>query len=277
MGYIYVLRFGESNEYKVGRTVDLKKRQRAHQVGNPRKLTLFDSIEHDDYKEGEKYLKSLLADHRLEGGTETFGLSDEELTEALAATRVYLAEELPRRRRIEEFAGLVSAEEMLAPTEAAAEAFARLQEIRAKRARLRPEAERREAEQLELDSRYEAEQAALEERYRELTAAEFALDDEEEQLRMVVMDEIGAARGIEGIATWETVYGRGRFDEEWLKEDEPELYEKYSIKFDGAAFRRDHKKAYEAHMRKTTSRVFRWIDEPDLDDGDGPDNITDDY
>lgn len=129
MGYIYVFRFGDSNEFKVGQTIDLKKRQKAHQVGNSRKLTLFDSIEHPDYKEGEKHLKRLLADHRLGGGTETFGLSDEELTAALDATRVYLDEELPGIRRVAEYSNVESTDEMLAPTDPVRAAFARLQEL----------------------------------------------------------------------------------------------------------------------------------------------------
>lgn len=98
-------------------------------------------------------------------------------------------------RQIEEFATLVSAEEMLAPMEPATEASGRLQEIREERARLRPEEERRaEEQQVLLDARCAAELGALEERYRELTAAERALDGQEQHLRMIVMDEIGAAR-----------------------------------------------------------------------------------
>lgn len=269
MGYIYVFRFGDSSEFKVGQTIDLKKRQQAHQVGNSRKLTLFDSIEHPDYKEGEKHLKRLLADHRLEGGTETFGLSDDELTTALAATRVYLDDELPRIRRVADYSAVECTDEMLAATDPVKEAFARLQELRKVRARLRPEEKHRAAEQDRLEARHAAEQAELDARYQDLVSRSLALEQEEERLRTIVKSEIGAAKGIEGVATWETSYGRGKFDEEWLRDDEPEMFDKYSTKFDGAAFKRDHPKDYAAHMRPTTSRRFTWLDEPsDFDDGD---------
>jgi hypothetical protein len=234
VGFIYAFRVGDSNEFKVGQSIDLKKRQKAHQVGNSRKLTLFDSIEHPDYKEGEKHLKKLLANHRLEGGTGTFGLSDEELTAALAATRVYLDEELPRLRRVAEYSKVETTGEMLAPTDPIRVAFARLQEVREARNRLRPAAKQRAAEQQQLDARHTAEQDELDTRYRDLDTEYRELEDEEARLRTIVMGEIGAARGIEGIATWETVYGRGKFDEEWLRDDEPEMFEKYRTRFDGA-------------------------------------------
>lgn len=94
------------------------------------------------------------------------------------------------------------------------------------RDRLRPEAERRAAEQEDLEARHAAEQEELDARYQDLVTEYRALDDEEGRLRTIVMGEIGTARGITGVATWETVYGRGKFDEEWLRDDEPEMFEK---------------------------------------------------
>jgi hypothetical protein len=183
-----------------------------------------------------------------------------------------LDEELPRARRVAEFTEVESTEEMLAPSEPVRRAFDRLQEIRGERTGLQPEARRRTAEQEELDARYAVEQVRLDARYEALSARYRSLDEEEDLLRMVVMSEIGAARGIEGIATWETVdTGRKSFDEEWLRADEPEMYEKYSTKFDAARFRKDHPKNHAAHMRAKRVRRFGWADEDsDLDNEDWP-------
>jgi hypothetical protein len=168
-----------------------------------------------------------------------------------------LNEELPRVRLVAEFTDLESTDEMLAPNRPAAAAFSRLREIRAERDLLRPETERRAADQEKLDARYAAEQEQLDARYEALRVGERSLDEEEGRLRMIVMGEIEAARGIEGIATWETVdVGRKSFDEEWLEADEPEMYEKYSTRFDAARFRKDHPKDHAAHMRAKKVRRF---------------------
>jgi hypothetical protein len=175
VGYIYAFRFGDSNEFKLGVTVDLKRRRREHQGSNARVLTLFDSIEHADYKDGEKHLKKLLAAHRLPGGEETFGLPDEELRAAMTAVRLYMDEELPLQRRVADYAKLESSDEMLAANDRMREAFERLQAIRREHDLLQPEADRLAAEQAKLSERYDT------------------LDEEEKRLRTLVMDQIGLA------------------------------------------------------------------------------------
>jgi hypothetical protein len=244
VGYIYAFRYGDGHEFKIGVTANLDRRLKQLQTGSPRKLTLFTSVEHAEYREGEKFLKRWLAANKLEGGEENFDLLDDELIAAMAAVRVYVDEEVPLKRRVEGLGKLESGHEMLPATDPVREAYDRLLEIRDERDLLRPEEERLAAERARLDARYEA------------------LAEEEERLRLIVMDSIGAARGIDGVATWETVDGRRRFDEEWLKSDEPELFEAYRTKFDATRFRKEHPKEHAAHMRVTRVRVFLWFDEP---------------
>ena len=43
---------------------------------------------------------------------------------------------------------------------------------------------------------------------------------------------IGPAAGINGVATWKSVRDRNRrFDPEWLKSDEPDLFDAYRTRF----------------------------------------------
>lgn len=236
-GYVYAARCGEGSEFKIGFAINLERRLKQHQTANPWRVTLFDRIQHPEYKEGEKRLKKLLAPFRLpDGGEETFRLEDAELTEAMRAVRVYLDEELPLRRRVIDYATLESSEEMLPPDDAVRQAFDQIAGLRRERQLLA-------AEQARLQARYDA------------------LAEQEDRLRTYVMAEIGGAKGIEGIATWETVDGSRRLDEESLKADEPELFEAYQIRFDRTSFKRDHPAIHEAHMRANRVRRFFWFDD----------------
>jgi len=70
---------------------------------------------------------------------------------------------------------------------------------------------------------------------------------------------IGAAKGIDGVATWLTRDGRRRFDPEWLKTDDPELYEAYTSyvpKFESARFKADDPEKYAAHQAVNRVRSF---------------------
>lgn len=66
---------------KVGFTINLVNRMRAHQCGNPRKLTLRNSIRCVDYKNAERYMHRYFRDRRstIGGGTEWFMLSLNEI------------------------------------------------------------------------------------------------------------------------------------------------------------------------------------------------------
>jgi hypothetical protein len=70
---------------------------------------------------------------------------------------------------------------------------------------------------------------------------------------------IGAAKGIDGVATWLTRDGRRRFDPEWLKTVDPELYEAYTSyvpKFESARFKADDPEKYAAHQAVNRVRSF---------------------
>lgn len=234
VGWIYAFRYGGGHEFKIGITIDLDRRRKELQTGSPRTLTLLASIEHPAYREGETFLKRRLAANKLEGGKENFELSDDELIAAMAAARVYMDEEVPLRQRVRELSRLESTSDMLPGTDRVRSAYARLLELRVERA--------------ELDERKGA-----------LMEEERTLADEEDRLKLIVMDSIGAARGIDGVATWETIDGRRKFDEEWLKSDEPELFEAYRTKFDATRFRKEHREEHAAHMRVTRVRRFHLL------------------
>jgi hypothetical protein len=54
IAYVYVLRSGLSNLFKVGHTNDLERRMKHLATGNPDPLTLFDCIETEDAASAEK-------------------------------------------------------------------------------------------------------------------------------------------------------------------------------------------------------------------------------
>ena len=67
MGYVYAFRHGHEDEFKFGQTSNLEQRLKSLQTGCPKPLTLFDCIETDDYKDGEKFILRRLAHKRLTG------------------------------------------------------------------------------------------------------------------------------------------------------------------------------------------------------------------
>jgi hypothetical protein len=82
---------------------------------------------------------------------------------------------------------------------------------------------------------------------------------EEERLEAAIKLAIGAAKGIDGVATWQTRDGRRRFDPEWLNADDPELYAVYTSyvpKFESARFKADDPEKYAAHQVVNRVRSF---------------------
>lgn len=143
---------------------------------------------------------------------------------------------------------------MLGPTDEVRSAFVRLLEIRLERQRLEPEKQRLKREQARLGKLYD-----------DLTTEEHALES-------MVKLAIGPAKGIDGVATWQTVDGRRRFDPDWLKADQPELFEAYRTAFDGSRFRKERLQDYSAHMRVTRVRLFHWSGELSKLEGVGEDD-----
>jgi hypothetical protein len=193
MGYVYVFRHGREDEFKFGQTTNLEQRRKTLQTGCPKPLTLFDCIETDDYKYGEKFILRRLAHKRLTG--EFCAVTADEATEAMEACRAYLENELPRwreeDRKVDELSTIESGPEILPSSEDILEKYQQLLRLRAEK----------NLRKIEID-RLEAEEARLE------TAIKLA---------------VGSARGIEGVATWETGDSRRAFSSEALKAVNPEL------------------------------------------------------
>ena len=228
MGYVYVFRHGSDDQFKIGRTTNVAKRLKQLQTGSPKSLTVFDEIETADAKDGEAFLHRRLAHKCLIG--ENFALTPDEMREAIGQARRFL-EDLPRQRevreRVEQLSSVESSDEMLPPTAELVEQRRRLVQIRAEKAQ------------------------------RMADIADLAL--EEERLEAAIKLAIGVAKGIDGVATWQARDGRRRFDPEWLKADDPELYAEYTSyvpKFESARFKADDPEKYAAHQVVKRVRSF---------------------
>jgi hypothetical protein len=228
VGYVYVFRHGGDDQFKIGRTANVDKRLKQLQTGSPKSLTVFDVIETADAKDGEAFLHRRLAHKCLIG--ENFALTPDEMREAMSQARRFL-EELPQRRevqeRVDQLSSAESSDDMLSPTAELVEQRRLLLQIRAEKAR------------------------------RMADVADLAF--EEERLEAAIKLAIGAAKGIDGVATWQTRDGRRRFDPEWLKADDPELYAVYTSyvpKFESARFKADDPEKYAAHQVVNRVRSF---------------------
>ncbi len=261
-GFVYAYRYGDGDHVKIGKTKDLSKRRQALQGAHHNPLVLVDSLEHDDYQEGERYIHQLLKSRRVKargaGSREHFLVAGPELAEAFEETRNYLDRDLPRQRELAKYELLEASEDILPATEDMVQVKELLGELNAKRARLQPEWDRLDDEVRELQEKQWAERERLNRGFAEL-------DAEEQRLMTTIKLAIGPAAGIDGVATWKSVRDRNRrFDPEWLKADDPELFEAYRTAFDTARFRKEQPTALEAHMRVTTHREFEWTSEIDL-------------
>lgn len=170
VGYMYVFRHGDNDQFKIGLTANVEKRLKQLQTGSPKSLMVFDVIESVNAKDGEAFLHRHLAHKRLIG--ENFALTPEEMREAMRNARKFL-EELPQRRevqeRLDELGSVESSDEMLPPTADLVEQRRQLLQIRAEKAQ------------------------------RIAEIADLAL--EEEHLEAAIKLAIGAAKGIDGVAT----------------------------------------------------------------------------
>ena len=228
MGYVYAFRHGDGDQFKIGQTAKVEKRLKQLQTGSPKPLTVFDVIETADAKDAEAFLHQRLAHQRLIG--ENFALTPEEMQDAMGQARRFL-EELPQRREVQErlkqLDSVESNDEMLPPTVELVEQRRRLLQIRVEKAQ----------------------------RMADITD----LTLEEERLEAAIKLAIGAAKGIDGVAIWQTRDGRRRFDPEWVKSDDPELYASYLSyvpKFESARFKSDAPEKYAAHQVVQRVRSF---------------------
>jgi hypothetical protein len=231
MGYVYAFRHGREDEFKFGQTIHLEKRRKTLQTGCPKLLTLFDCIESDDHKEGEKFVLLRLAHKRLTG--EFCAVTAAEAAEAMEACRAYLENELPRLRQedreVTDLSAIESGPEMLPFSDDLSDTYQKLLRLGAEKNLRKIEIRRLEAEEARLE-----------------TAIKLA---------------IGSAKGIEGVATWETGDSRRVFNHEALKAVDPELYEMYLSKFDQTRFRLERPDEYSSFQQTKRVRNFRLIED----------------
>ncbi len=187
--FVYVLRSGGGDRFKVGRTrgsVEARRKQLA--TGNPEPLTVFDAIETEEDALCETYLHHKLREKRVAGGGhEFFELDADELANAIRDAREFLEEYVPRKREAERLATEESEERLLSPGGTEWELYRQLLETR---------------------------------------AAEDYLAFERERVEVELKLAIGTAAGLEHIAAWKT-QTRHATDCEALRLQEPEIYERF--------------------------------------------------
>ena len=189
MGYVYIIRSGDTNTFKIGRATDLEKRLKAHATGNPEPLTQFDVIETDHPSQCETYMHHRLRSKRYTrgDGTEWFEVEPDELEIVIADARQYNEEVLPLITQAEALAITECDGTILEPTDAVMNTYRTLIKVR--------------------------------EDYESLGYRKTHL---EAQLKLI----IGTASGIDRVADWAMV-GRPSFDSVTLKTERPDIYKRY--------------------------------------------------
>jgi hypothetical protein len=195
MGYVYGFRHGSKDLFKIGlTTMTPDKRRPSLQTGCSDTLVLFDAIETDEYKTLEKYIKDVWAEHRsTEGGKENYHLTEAEATQLFARCRIWVAEELPKLRQLEQLED-IEPEPTVLPRDDAAE------RLRDQWIKLRAEEQRHKRA------------------YEQAVAERVQVENE---LKLA----IGTHAGIDGVATWETVVKSRRISAERVQAGEPELFD----------------------------------------------------
>jgi T5orf172 domain len=189
--FVYILRSGCSNLFKVGRTNYLERRMKHLATGNPEPLTLFDCIETEDATSAEKYLHHRLRSYRSQrsGAREFFEIDPDELTAIIDDARAFLDDFIPKQREVDELAQQNSDGRVLLPGDAEWE------------------------------------------RYRALIDVREALDGLELRRRALEADfklAIGTADGFKGIATWRC-QSMTRLDLDSFQTAEPEVYRLFLV------------------------------------------------
>lgn len=187
MGYVYCLRAGFADRFKVGMTrVDPESRRRALSQGSPEKLTLHRTIECADARSLEQYVHWLLDPWRTPNG-EFFDVSAAALDEAIATAEAFFAKCRPAVEAARRFAGVKPSGRLKTPTTTA---------------------------------------AALHEQLRAAERERYLLEQRILLLQSRLQMEIGESLGIDGVASWRW-QEQWRLDIRSLKEKEPAVYERH--------------------------------------------------
>ena len=171
---------------------------------------------------------------RTSGLTGEFcAVTAEEAGEAITACQAYLEHELPRQReedqKIAELSAIESSQEMLPSSDEILEKHRQLVRLHAEKKLRKIEIERIEAEENRLEA----------------------------ALKLL----IGSAKGIEGVATWETGDSRRAFNVDALKTTNPQLYETYLTAFDRTRFRIERPEEYASCQQTKRVRQFRLVED----------------
>jgi hypothetical protein len=184
---VYILRSGDEDVFKIGRTHQPVPQRRGQlSTGNPHRLTVFDSIETSRPSECETFLHRRLQTRRLRdgGGREFYAIAADELADLIREARAFVAGVVPTLEEAERLAKAQSEDLLLQPGTADRVACERLLKVREAEARLKLERECLEA-----------------------------------QLKLV----IGKAAGLDGLATWRTETFE-TFDESAFRCAHPKLH-----------------------------------------------------
>jgi Meiotically Up-regulated Gene 113 (MUG113) protein len=164
MAHVYVLRSGNEDVFKIGRTRhDVDSRRRGLATGNPHPLTVFDVIETEHEALCETFLHRRLRSRRVSG--EFFAVVPEELEAAIRETRELLADLVTSKQEVKRLAQEESDGLVLKPGSAEWSIYENLLEVR------------------EAQDHYAFQRELL-----------------ENKLKLT----IGTAEGLEGIASWKT-------------------------------------------------------------------------
>ncbi len=200
MAYVYILQSGSENLYKIGRTRgDVEKRRKDLSTGNPHPLTTFRVIETDHDSLFENFLHKKFAGRLSRRGDarEFYELDPEELEQGLKEAEEFMSGYLPLLEESEKLKVLESSGEVIAPNPEVMEIYQEL---------------------------------------RELNDRTSILEFEKTVLVNKLKTRIGQADGIEGVATWKTQVSL-RFDQTRLKEQEPDLFQRYQSETKQRSFR----------------------------------------
>lgn len=189
MGFVYILRSGDENLFKIGKAVDVERRGKQLATGNPHPLIEFACIETDYASECEKYLHHRLRTRRSRrsGAREFFEVEPEELEDLIRDAPRHVEEHVSIVREAKRLARQANDSRMLEPRASEREKHRRLLEVREAQDALAFERERLEAE-----------------------------------LKLV----IGNAAGLDGLVTWKS-HTKRELDVAAFKTEEPEVYQTF--------------------------------------------------
>jgi hypothetical protein len=227
MQMIYVLREGQGNVFKIGRTSgDIQDRLKGLRTGNSQGLFVFEVVETDNASVCEKFFHNLLATRRVErpgGGKEFYKMdSDDHMRQVIEKFKGMEIQIQGARQVDEEFGKVQCSQELREPVASDMELLSQLRTIDTRLLEIKEETE-----------------------YLNFVRAVI-----ESQLKQ----RIGGSLGIRGVATWETKIRRN-FSEDLLRERDPELYQELLERFyrlDTSAWRQQQP----AHYKQIQTTYF---------------------